>query len=69
MKKDFKSNQNFNVFKERILSNIENIDISFEIGFCYKHALTDFFEKESYWTKCYYFLKNIAAQKNIKTYR
>ena len=64
-----KSNQNFNVFKERILSNIDNIDISFEIGFCYKHALTDMFEKKSYWTKCYRFLKSISAQKNIKTYR
>ena len=64
-----KSSQNFNVFKERILSNIDNIDISFEIGFCYKRALTDMFEKESYWTKCYRFLKSISVQKNIKTYR
>jgi hypothetical protein len=62
-------NQAFESFKKRILSNINSVDIDFEIGYCYKQALVDMFESDSYWTKCYRFLKNIAAQKNIKTYR
>ena len=52
-------------FKKRILNNIDSVDISFEVGYCYKNAITDCFEKDSYWVQCYYFLKGLAHYKGV----
>ena len=51
-------------FKSKILSNINDVDIDFEVGYCYKKRIETKF-KENYWNECYFFLKGLAKQNNI----
>ena len=60
--------KHFKNYKKRILSKATNEDIVNEVGYCYKRALIDQFDSESYWTKCYNFLKDLAKEKGLKTY-
>ena len=55
----------FENYKKRILDKATNEDVLNEIGYCYKRACTDMFDKDSYWSKCYYFLKGLAHYRNI----
>jgi len=69
MSKLEKNIQSYNNFKKRIISNIDSVDLDFECGYCYKHALTDMFKDTSYWTMCYRFIKQLAKERGVKTYR
>jgi hypothetical protein len=55
----------FENYKTRIIEKAPNDVILNEIGYCYKRACTDMFDFESYWVKCYYFLKGLAHYRNI----
>lgn len=55
----------FENYKKRILDKATDEDLLNEIGYCYKRACTDMFDKDSYWAKCYYFLKGLAHYRNI----
>jgi len=60
------SYKNFLNFRKRIL-NAENVNIDFEIGFCYGERNQSFHDKHLffYWSLCYTFLKMIAKERNI----
>jgi|GEM_PF-3558341 len=47
-------------FKQRILSNIDEVEIDFEVGYCYKRLFEDKLNGNDYWHQCYYFLKGLA---------
>ena len=64
------SYQNFLNFRKRIL-NAETVNIDFEIGYCCGERNQSYYDKHLffYWSLCYAFLKVIAKERNIKTYR
>ena len=66
MKENIKSYTNF---VKTMLKNIDSIDLDFEVGYCYKRAMEDEFKDNSYWVWCYRFLKDLAKERGVKTYR
>ncbi len=56
----------FENYKKRILEKADDSDILNEIGYVFKRAITDDFDFDSYWVKCYYFLKGLAHYRNLK---
>jgi DNA-directed RNA polymerase subunit N (RpoN/RPB10) len=60
--------RDFKNYKIRILESATDRDILDEIGYCYKRAVIDEFDKKSYWTKCYNFLTKLAREKGLKAY-
>ena len=65
MSKQNKMNS-FENYKNRIIQSATDEEILNEIGYCYKRACSCMFEKDNYWTKCYFFLKGLSHYKNIK---
>jgi len=57
----------FENFKTRILSNLDNIDIDFQVGHCTKYWHFD--DETNYWHNCYCFLKGIAHYLGVETLR
>lgn len=55
----------FENYKKQILTKASDEDVLNEIGYCYKKAIIEEFSPNSYWAKCYYFLKGLAHYRNI----
>jgi hypothetical protein len=59
----------FNRFQDKILDNIEKVNIDFEVGFAYKKMIECYYlDSYTYWQRCYYFLKGLAHYYNVKTW-
>jgi len=58
-------------FKSGILSNIDNVDIDFETGFCYKRMSQNYNDEDKssfdYFQSCYFFLKGLSHFLGVKT--
>ena len=61
--------ENVESFKQKILKNIDTVNIDFKVGYCYKRRFEDEINGDTYWHQCYYFLKGLAHYHGIKTYR
>lgn len=59
----------FESFKGRIISEIDKVDIAFEVGYCYKRLFEDELNSNNYWHSCYYWLKGVASYLQITTWR
>lgn len=65
--------KDINDFKNRIIENLHNVDINFEVGYCYKKlnelSLPEDHDLFNYFTACYNFLKGLAKKYGVKCYR
>lgn len=59
-------------FKAKILANFEQVELLFEISYCWKRchraiAMNEFDDYERYHAGCYTFLKGLAHYHQVKT--
>jgi len=53
-------------YKATILKNMDEKEIQFEVGYCYKNFNHDVIFGGTYWTDCYCFLKGLAHYHGIE---
>jgi len=51
------------------LKNIDSVELDFEVCYYYHRALEHEFKENSYWVWCYRFLKDLAKERGVKTFR